>query len=167
MPNVFDVLLMVVFAVVLPLWSHFVSWPRHARAVDAGDPRARSRVYVRTIVEEWLLVVAAVAISVAGRLAGLGGLRGARRLPGAGVRADEDDRRQARGAPQASREAPTAARADPTHGGRVPAVRAARRDRRHLRGVPVPRLPGLGAGVLDGRDPRRDREHDRVRLGPR
>ena len=67
MPNVFDVLLMVVFAVVLPLWTHFVSWPRHARAVDAGDPRARSRVYVRTIVEEWLLVIAAVAISVAGR----------------------------------------------------------------------------------------------------
>jgi len=67
MPNVFDVLLMVVFAVVLPLWSHFVSWPRHARAVDAGDPRARSRVYVRTIVEEWLLVIAAVAIFVAGR----------------------------------------------------------------------------------------------------
>ena len=67
MPNVLDVLLVVVFAAVLPLWTHFVSWPRHARAVDAGDARARSRVYVRTIIEEWLLVIAAVIIFVAGR----------------------------------------------------------------------------------------------------
>ena len=67
MPNVLDVLLVVAFAVVLPLWSHFVSWPRHARAVDAGDTRARSRIYVRTMIEQWLLVAAAAALCVTGR----------------------------------------------------------------------------------------------------
>ena len=67
MPNVLDVLVVVACAVVLPLWTHFASWPRHVRAVDAGDPRARSRIYVRTLAEEWLLVIAAVAISVANR----------------------------------------------------------------------------------------------------
>ena len=65
MPNVLDVLLVVAFAVVLPLWSHFIAWPRHVRAVAAGDARARSRMYVRTLIEEWALVIAAVAISVA------------------------------------------------------------------------------------------------------
>ena len=66
MPNVFDVLLVVGFAVVLPLWSHFVSWPRHERAVDAGDQGARSRVYVRTIVEQWLFSFVAMALCVRG-----------------------------------------------------------------------------------------------------
>jgi len=66
-PNVLDVLLMVVIAALLPMWSHVVSWPRHVRAVDAGDPRARSRVYVRTLIEEWALTLAAVALSIAGR----------------------------------------------------------------------------------------------------
>jgi membrane protease YdiL (CAAX protease family) len=66
MPNVLDVLLMVVIAALLPMWSHVVSWPRHVRAVDAGDPRARSRVYVRTLIEEWALTLAAVALSIAG-----------------------------------------------------------------------------------------------------
>ena len=66
-PNVLDVLLVVAFAVVLPLWSHFVSWPRHERAVDAGDPSARSRIYVRTMIEQWLLVIAAAVLCVMGR----------------------------------------------------------------------------------------------------
>ena len=67
MPNVLDVLLVVVFAVVLPMWSHFISWPRHVRAVDAGDLGARSRIYARTVVEEWALVAAAVTLFVIGR----------------------------------------------------------------------------------------------------
>ena len=67
MPNALDVLLMVVIAALVPMWSHFVSWPRHVRAVDAGDPRARSRIYVRTAIEEWVLTLAAVALSIAGR----------------------------------------------------------------------------------------------------
>ena len=64
MPNALDVLLVVVFAVVLPLWSHFLSWPRHVRAVEGGDSRARSRIYVRTLIEQWVLVLAAVALFV-------------------------------------------------------------------------------------------------------
>src|SRR5437762_12128328 len=65
MPNVLDVLLVVTFAVVLPMWSHFVQWPRHARAVEAGDRTARSRIYVRWIVEQWALALAALALMVA------------------------------------------------------------------------------------------------------
>ena len=64
MPNVFDVLLVLAFAVLLPMWSHFILWPRHERAVDAGDVRARSREYVRTIAAEWALVAAAVVLMI-------------------------------------------------------------------------------------------------------
>ena len=67
MPNVFDVLLVLVFAALLPMWSHFVIWPRHVRAVDAGDERARSRFYVRTMIEEWVPTVAAAVLCVIGR----------------------------------------------------------------------------------------------------
>src|SRR6516225_10284587 len=67
MPNAIDVLLVLVFAVLLPLWSHFISWPKHERAVDAGDPRARSRAYVRTMLEQWALVVAALVLMLANR----------------------------------------------------------------------------------------------------
>ena len=65
MPNAIDVLLVLGFAVVLPMWSHFVSWPKHERAVDAGDPHARSRVYVRTILEQWAFVIAVVGVMLA------------------------------------------------------------------------------------------------------
>jgi CAAX protease family protein len=67
MPNVLDVLLVVAFAVLLPMWSHFILWPRHVRAVESGDTRARSRIYVRTLFEQWALVAAAVALTVVGR----------------------------------------------------------------------------------------------------
>jgi membrane protease YdiL (CAAX protease family) len=69
MPNgvgVLDVLLVVGFAAILPLWSHFVSWPKHVAAVDAGDPGARTRIYARTLIEEWAFALAAVALFVAG-----------------------------------------------------------------------------------------------------
>jgi len=62
MPNALDVLLVLAFAVLLPMWSHFVLWPRHVGAVDAGDAGARSRVYVRTLLEEWSVTIAAVAL---------------------------------------------------------------------------------------------------------
>jgi len=65
MPNVWDVLVVVGFAVVLSMWSHFVSWPRHVRAVDAGDVHARSRVYLRTLIEQWGFALAALALSIA------------------------------------------------------------------------------------------------------
>ena len=67
MPNVVDVLLVVACAVVLPLWTHFVIWPRHVQAVDAGDTRARSRMYVRTLIEEWALVAAVVVLFIVER----------------------------------------------------------------------------------------------------
>ncbi len=65
MPGRIDVALVVLFAAVWPLVEYFVLWPRHVRAVDAGDPRARSRAYQRTLVEQWLLAGAVVAVMLA------------------------------------------------------------------------------------------------------
>jgi len=65
MPNALDVLLVVLFAVVAPLWSHFVEWPRHLAALKAGDVNARSRIYVRTTLLQWLIAAAAVALTLA------------------------------------------------------------------------------------------------------
>ena len=68
MPGWLDVALIVLFAAVWPLVEYFVLWPRHVRAVDAGDPHARSRAYTRTLWEEWLLTAAVVAVMLrAGR----------------------------------------------------------------------------------------------------
>ena len=64
MPNVLDVLLVVAFAILWPLWSHFVAWPRHVRAVASGDAGARSRMYVRTLIEEWVFSLAVLALMV-------------------------------------------------------------------------------------------------------
>src|SRR5262249_35751677 len=74
MPGWLDVALVVLFAAVWPLLEYFIIWPRHVRAVDAGDPRARSIAYTRTLFEEWFLVACAVALTLApGRsLAALG-----------------------------------------------------------------------------------------------
>ena len=65
MPNVLDVLVVVACAAIWPLWSHFVAWPRHVQAVRAGDPKARTRVYQRTVLEQWGLTAAAVAVMTA------------------------------------------------------------------------------------------------------
>lgn len=66
MPNTLDVLLVLTFAVIWPMWSHFVEWPAHLRALAAGDRNARSRIYVRTIVIQWVLTAAVVALMLAG-----------------------------------------------------------------------------------------------------
>ena len=63
-----DVALTVLFAAVWPLAEYFVLWPRHVRAVDAGDPHARERAYARTLWEQWVLAAAVVAVMLhAGR----------------------------------------------------------------------------------------------------
>ena len=74
MPGPLDFALLMIFGAAWPLYSHFVDWPRHERAVAAGDSTARSRIYRRTIAEQWLLAGAALALCVwASRpLAGLG-----------------------------------------------------------------------------------------------
>jgi len=64
MPGTLDLVLAVVFAVAWPLWTHFVDWPRHVRAVASRDAGARRRLYTRTIVEQWLLTAAAVALTL-------------------------------------------------------------------------------------------------------
>ena len=68
MPGWIDVALIVLFAAVWPLLEYFYLWPRHVRALDAGDSNARSRTYIRTLWEEWLLAAAVVAVMLqAGR----------------------------------------------------------------------------------------------------
>src|SRR5262245_47341686 len=66
MPGVLDVLLVVIFAALWPLYTQFIYWPRHEAAVAAGDPRARSRMYARVLLEEWALTLAAVSLFVTG-----------------------------------------------------------------------------------------------------
>ena len=68
MPGSLDIALIVLFVVVWPMAEYFWLWPRHVRAVDAGDVKARSRAYRRTLWEEWLLAAAVVAVMLhAGR----------------------------------------------------------------------------------------------------
>lgn len=68
MPGSLDIALVLLFSAVWPLAEYFYLWPRHTRAVDAGDVNARSRTYVRTLFEEWFLAAAAVAVMLsAGR----------------------------------------------------------------------------------------------------
>jgi membrane protease YdiL (CAAX protease family) len=68
MPGWLDIALVPLFAAVWPLLEYFYLWPRHVRAVDAGDVNARSRAYVRTFWEEWLLAAAVLAVMLsAGR----------------------------------------------------------------------------------------------------
>src|SRR5262245_14280920 len=64
MPYPLDVLLVLLFAVLWPLAEYFWTWPRHLRAVAAGDPHARSRWYSRTVIEEWALTGAVIALSL-------------------------------------------------------------------------------------------------------
>ncbi|HEY6195561.1 MAG TPA: CPBP family intramembrane glutamic endopeptidase [Candidatus Eisenbacteria bacterium] len=72
MPGMLDIALIALFSAVWPLVEYFVLWPRHVRAVDAGDPGARLRAYTRTLVEEWLLAAAVVAVMLgAGRSLGV------------------------------------------------------------------------------------------------
>ena len=75
MPGTTDLVFAFVFAVLWPLWNHFVDWPRHLRAVAAGDPNARTRLYRQTVLEQWVLVAVAVVLTVlAGRSASTLGL---------------------------------------------------------------------------------------------
>jgi len=64
MPGALDLALAALFAVAWPLWTFFVEWPRHVRAVAARDEGARRRLYAKTIAEQWLLTAAVVALTL-------------------------------------------------------------------------------------------------------
>jgi len=67
-----DVALVILFGAVWPLVEYFHLWPRHMRAVEAGDGGARMRFYVRTLFEEWGVTAAAIAVMLsAGRSLGV------------------------------------------------------------------------------------------------
>jgi len=77
MPGMLDVGLVLVFAVAWPLLEYFWVWPNHVRAVERGDPDARSRAYSRTILEQWVLAAVVIALTLAhGRSFATLGLRG-------------------------------------------------------------------------------------------
>ena len=79
MPGIPDFALVALFAAAWPLYTHFIEWPRHVRAVAAGDPKARSRIYARTIIQQWVLAAATLALC----------LRFGRPLAAFGLRAPE------------------------------------------------------------------------------
>lgn len=61
MPGPFDLAFLVLFAVLWPLYSTLVDWPRHVARLRAGVPGARMRQYTSILVEEWgLIAVTAV-----------------------------------------------------------------------------------------------------------
>ncbi|MHC4446218.1 MAG: CPBP family intramembrane glutamic endopeptidase [Planctomycetota bacterium] len=61
MPSGIDHLLVVILAVVVPLYATLVGWPRLKRAVATGKSGARVREYWWTIVLQWLLAGVLVA----------------------------------------------------------------------------------------------------------
>jgi CAAX protease family protein len=67
MPGWLDVALVLLFAAVWPLAEYFYLWPRHVRAVERGEPQARTLAYTRTMFEEWTLAALALAITLAAR----------------------------------------------------------------------------------------------------
>src|SRR5260221_684748 len=62
MPGWLDFALVALFAAAWPLYTHFIEWPRHVLAVEAGDPTARSRIYVRTILPQGALATATLTL---------------------------------------------------------------------------------------------------------
>lgn len=56
-----DHLVVLAFAIVLPVYARY-NYPRFRRAVDSGVPEARSRQYRKTIVRQWALALAAIAV---------------------------------------------------------------------------------------------------------
>jgi membrane protease YdiL (CAAX protease family) len=65
MPNVWDYALVLVFAVIWPLYTFFVEWPRHKRRVAAGEPDARVHMYRGVLIQQWAIMAAIVALTIA------------------------------------------------------------------------------------------------------
>jgi CAAX protease family protein len=63
MPGMLDVALVTLFTVAWPLAEYFWLWPRHVRAVERGDPGARSGAYARTLLEQWALAAMVMALT--------------------------------------------------------------------------------------------------------
>ena len=64
MPNLFDLALALLFAVIWPLYTFFIEWPAHKRRIEAGDPEARVRLYRKTFVQEWTVTLGILALTV-------------------------------------------------------------------------------------------------------
>ena len=63
MPGMLDVALVMLFAAAWPLAEYFWLWPRHVRAVERGEPGARSGAYLRILVEEWAVAAMVLALT--------------------------------------------------------------------------------------------------------
>jgi membrane protease YdiL (CAAX protease family) len=62
MPTSWDFALVAGFAVLWPLYVHFIEWPRHVKRVEAGDADARVAIFRRTILQQWLFAGVAIAL---------------------------------------------------------------------------------------------------------
>lgn len=56
MPTILDLLYVAVFAVVFPLWDHFVTWPKFEREIQVNPTRTKIRFWTSAIVYPWLVV---------------------------------------------------------------------------------------------------------------
>lgn len=65
MPNAWDYALALVFAVIWPLYTCFIEWPKHVKRVAAGDPDARVYMYRKVLFQEWAVMAAIVALTIA------------------------------------------------------------------------------------------------------
>ena len=65
MPNVWDYSLALLFAILWPLYTIFVEWPNHKKRVAAGEPDARVRIYRKIVFEQWGIMAAIVALTLA------------------------------------------------------------------------------------------------------
>lgn len=64
MPNSFDYALAILFAVIWPLYTCFVEWPKHVKRVAAGEPDARVRMYRKVLGQQWAITAAIVALAI-------------------------------------------------------------------------------------------------------
>jgi membrane protease YdiL (CAAX protease family) len=56
MPGVLDLLFIVLLTVVLPLYAHFIDWPRLQGWLREIPDQARRRAYLGTMAQQWVLV---------------------------------------------------------------------------------------------------------------
>jgi membrane protease YdiL (CAAX protease family) len=64
MPNAWDYALALLFAVLWPLYTFFIEWPKHVKRVQAGEPDARVKIYRRTFIQEWAITAAIVTLTI-------------------------------------------------------------------------------------------------------
>src|SRR5262245_23820860 len=64
-----DLAFAALFAVVWPLYTMVVEWPRYLRHLAEGRPGVRLKLYAKTLIQQWALAAGTVLLWVRGRRA--------------------------------------------------------------------------------------------------